>query len=133
MYAESINMIEVAQYGILGFLSLLLVFHCCVLLKLIPYQLIWGGRLKSDQEMIRFEVVSIVLTIAMLCFMLIQSGFLHLVLSNTFKTTVLLIMAVLFFLSTLGNFSSNNNLEKRIFAPISILLTIFCLILAFFK
>ena len=52
-------MVNIAQYGLVLILSVLLVFHFLILLKIVPYNIIWGGRLKSNKEMYRFETVSI--------------------------------------------------------------------------
>lgn len=54
-------MLIIAQYGLLIILSIFLVFHCLILCKIIPYNILWGGRLKSDIEMYRFETVSILI------------------------------------------------------------------------
>jgi cellulose synthase/poly-beta-1,6-N-acetylglucosamine synthase-like glycosyltransferase len=54
-------MVDFAQYGILIILSFLLVLHFCIILKIIPGKIVWGNRLKSDKEMYRFEIVSIIL------------------------------------------------------------------------
>lgn len=43
-------MINIAQVGLLILLSMFLVLHFIILIKLIPYNLVWGGRLKSDKE-----------------------------------------------------------------------------------
>ena len=31
-------------------LFIFLVLHFIIMLKILPYQMVWGGRLKSDQE-----------------------------------------------------------------------------------
>ncbi|MFM8834026.1 MAG: hypothetical protein ACKOEV_10420, partial [Cytophagales bacterium] len=36
-----------------------LVFHLLIVIKVIPYAITWGGRLKTDSEMYLFETVSI--------------------------------------------------------------------------
>ena len=54
-------MISMVQWGLLILLSLFLIWHFIILLKLIPYNLVWGGRLKSDKEMYRFEIFSILI------------------------------------------------------------------------
>ncbi|MCW3094368.1 MAG: hypothetical protein JWP81_5437, partial [Ferruginibacter sp.] len=44
-------MISIAQLALLILLSLFLVLHFIIIIKLMPYNLVWGGRLKSDKEM----------------------------------------------------------------------------------
>lgn len=47
-------------------LSAVVIFHILVLIGVVPMEIIWGGRLKSQGEMIRFEVVSITLNLFMI-------------------------------------------------------------------
>ena len=69
-------MINFAQYGLIIVLSIFLILHICVLLKIVPYSIVWGGRLKTDLEMYRFETVSIFINILFLFIILMQSHFL---------------------------------------------------------
>ncbi len=123
-------MVTVAQYGLLIILSLFLILHICILLKIIPYTVVWGGRLKSDKEMYRFEMISIVVNLFFLLIVLIQSGILSLEFPEQIMTIILWIMAALFFFNTFGNIFSKNKIERVAFAPMTIILTVFSVILA---
>ena len=122
-------MVGIALYGLLFILSLFFILHLCILLKIVHYSHVWGGRLKSDKEMYRFEIVSVLINLLFILFILILAGFLPIDMSNTIKTSVLWIMTVLFLLNTIGNATSKNKREKRLFTPITILLALFSLIL----
>ena len=123
-------MISMAQWGLIILLSLFLVLHFTILLKLIPYNLVWGGRLKSDKEMYRFEFFSILINSLFVIVILVQGNFLTIDIPKKIITYALWLMTGLFLLNTLGNITSKNKLEQRLFTPITILLTIFSLILA---
>jgi hypothetical protein len=123
-------MINFAQYGLIVILSLFLVLHICVLLKFIPYNIVWGGRLKSDTEMYRFEVVSILMNLFFLFVILVQSGFLMIDFPKIIMTVILWVMTILFLFNTFGNIMSKNDIEQKFFTPITIILAIFSLILA---
>lgn len=123
-------MITIAQMGLLILLSMFLVLHLIILLKLIPYDLVWGGRLKSDKEMVRFEVFSILINALFVIVILVQGSFLTIEIPKKIITYILWFMAGLFLLNTLGNVTSKNKLEQKLFTPITILLAIFSLILA---
>ena len=123
-------MISMAQWGLLILLTLFLVLHFIILLKLIPYNLVWGGRLKSDKEMYRFEIFSILINSLLLIVILGQANFWMINIPNKIITYALWLMTGLFLLNTLGNVTSKNKLEQRLFTPITILLAIFSLILA---
>lgn len=123
-------MISIAQLGLLVLLSLLLILHFIILLKLIPYSFVWGGRIKSDKEMYRFEIVSILVNLLFVLVILMQAGFLAVDVPKKIITYILWLMTGLFLLNTLGNAISKNKIEQRLFTPITILMTIFSLILA---
>lgn len=123
-------MISTAQFGLLILLSLFLLLHFIILLKIIPYNLIWGGRLKSDTEMYRFEIFSILINALFIIVILVQAGFWMSNIPNKVITFALWLMTGLFLLNTLGNAISKNKIERLVFTPITILLAIFSLVLA---
>jgi hypothetical protein len=123
-------MISMAQSGIVILLSLFLVLHFIILLKLIPYSLVWGGRLKSDKEMYRFEIISILINALFVIVILVQGGFLKIDVPKKIITYALWLMTGVFLLNTLGNATSKNKLEQRLFTPLTILLAVFSFILA---
>jgi len=92
--------------------------------------MVWGGRLKSDKEMYRFETVSILMTLLFIFFMLIQANVIDVQLSEMMTRIILYAMAILFFINTIGNLNSKNRSEKIIFTPITFGLTIIHLFLA---
>ncbi len=50
-------------YILIGIAVLAIFFHFLILLKIIPYDITWGGRLKSDEEMFVFETISIIVNL----------------------------------------------------------------------
>ena len=123
-------MTSIAQCGLIILLSGFLILHLCILLKIIPYNLVWGGRLQSDKEMIRFELVSIAVNLFFLFIVFIQSNLLKLDFPPLGITIALWVMTALFVLNTFGNALSKNKIEQRLFTPITILLVIFSAVLA---
>jgi ABC-type transport system involved in cytochrome bd biosynthesis fused ATPase/permease subunit len=69
----------------------------------------------------------------MLAVMAIYAGYVKVRISLAVIKGVLWIMFVMFFLNTIGNLFSNNDLEKTIFTPITVLLSLGCLRLAINK
>ncbi|PSR54499.1 hypothetical protein AHMF7605_13765 [Adhaeribacter arboris] len=123
-------MINMAQSGLLILLSLFLVLHFIILVKLIPYNLVWGGRLKSDKEMYRFEIFSILINSLFVSVILVQGNFLIVDIPNKIITYALWLMTGLFLFNTLGDLTSKNKIEQIFFTITTILLAIFSLILA---
>ena len=123
-------MISIAQFGLLILLSLFLLLHFIILLKIIPYNVVWGGRLKTDKEMYRFEISSILVNSLFVIVVLVQANFLQINMPRKITTSALWLMTGLFLLNTLGNAISKNKLEQILFTPVTILLAIFSLLLA---
>jgi hypothetical protein len=123
-------MITIAQSGLLILLALFLLLHLLILLRIIPYNIIWGGRLKTDKDMYRFEIFSILLNSVFLIIVLVQANYVAIDIPKKIITYALWLMAGLFLLNTLGNATSKNKLEQRLFTPITILLVIFSFYLA---
>jgi len=115
---------------LLLFFTLIIVFHLLVIFGIIPFENVWGGRLKNQKEMILFEAVSIILNAFFIVIVLVKSRYLNLNISHKIITFLLWIMTFLFFLNTIGNLFAVNNLEKYIATPITLLLCILCFILA---
>jgi hypothetical protein len=93
--------------------------------------MVWGGRLKSDAEMYRFEVVSIFINLIFLMIILVQAQFLSIYIPRKIMTIILWIMTALFLFNSFGNAISKNKIEKNVFTPITIILAILSAILAF--
>lgn len=123
-------MVKLAQWGSVVIFSMTIVFHVLVLLKIIPYKVVWGGRLKSDKDMYRFEIVSLILNVFFLLVVCVRCEFITIAINVNILRIILWIMAALFLLNTIGNLLSKNRYEKIIFTPITLLLTLFSIILA---
>lgn len=123
-------MVNFAQYGLIIIFSLFLIFHILILSKIIPYNIVWGNRLKSNKEMYRFEIISILVNLLFLFTILVHSKIMSFDLPKVALTIMFWIMAILFALNTLGNIVSRNKLEQRLFTIITIIMTILSLILA---
>ncbi len=123
-------MISTAQFGLLILLTLFLLLHLIILLKIIPYNLIWGGRLKSDTEMYRFEIFSLLITSLFIVVILAHADLWIINIPDKIITVALWIMTGLFLLNTLGNAVSKNKIERLVFTPVTIVMAIFSLVLA---
>lgn len=109
--------------------SLTLVFHLLVLIKVIPYTLVWGGRLTSTKAMYRFEAISILINLLFGLVVLLKAGYVQWLIPAAVITTALWGMAAVFVLNTLGNLRAKNTLEKRIFTPVTLICAILLVLL----
>ena len=123
---------ELAQIGLISIYSLTIVFHLLVLMKVIPYKIVWGSRLKTDSDMYKLETVSVILNVFFLIVILSISNYIPFTFNESVLTVLLWIMAALFLFNTVVNMLSKNKLEKLIFTPVTIILTILTVILITF-
>jgi hypothetical protein len=89
-----------------------MLFHLCIILKIIPYDITWGGRLNSDPEMYVFESISLVINLTLVVVLLIKGNYLKAVISLKIVNMILWVFLVLFALNTIGNVLAETNFEK---------------------
>jgi len=122
-------MVSSASIGLLTILVLFLVVHFCVLLRIIPYDIVWGSRLKTHSQMIRFEIISIFLTILFILIVLTKMQVVNIIPKNTLPY-IFWIMALIFALNIIGNISSKSNWERYLFSLLALMNLIFSVYLA---
>ena len=89
-----------------------ILFHLSIMLKLVPYEITWGGRLKSDSEMYVFETISVIINLFLLSILLIKGKYLKELIPMKIVNITLYIFLVLFALNTIGNIFAKTNFEK---------------------
>ncbi|RYM34913.1 hypothetical protein ERX46_05930 [Brumimicrobium glaciale] len=97
---------------LLGLLTAITIFHICILLKIIPYDIAWGGRLQNDQEMYVFESISILVNLFLIWILLMRGNLVKFKFSNRIVNIILWIFFVIFILNTIGNVFAKTNFEK---------------------
>ncbi|MBL7858673.1 MAG: hypothetical protein JNM57_13375 [Cyclobacteriaceae bacterium] len=117
---------RIAVYGLLIGFSFIILFHVLALLRIVPYEMLWGGRLQNPDQMVVFESVAILINAIMLGVVCIRARIIQWILKPSVIKIALWIMVVLFALNTLGNLFSKNTLEQLIFTPVTFVLSIFC-------
>lgn len=104
-------------------LSIVTVFHLCLIVKLIPYGIAWGGSLKNDIEMYTFETISIFINLFLISILLIKGNYLKFRLNEKLINIVLWIFFFIFNLNTIGNILAKTNFEKA-FSVLTLILAI---------
>ena len=123
---NNILSLHTAAKIVLSILSLVLMFHALVLTGFIPFDIVWGGRLKSMEDMLVFESVSIGLNLLMVLVIASHVGFLPLFFNKSISRILIWLMTGLFLLNTIGNLMAIDPLEKFIFTPLTLVLTLLC-------
>ncbi|NVK63892.1 MAG: hypothetical protein HWE22_04865 [Flavobacteriales bacterium] len=110
-------------------LGVLLTFHAMVLSGVIPYDIVWAGKLKSYDEMIRFETVSILINSLMLLVFVVKYRLLRSGRSNKIIDIIIWIFALLFLLNTVGNLFSKSTLELVLGSALTLVSAVLCVVI----
>lgn len=122
-----------AEKSLLALLSAIMLFHVLVIINVIPYEIIWGGRIRNRRELINLELISIIVNAIMIFVVLIRTGMVGFSIRRRWMRLLFWMMFAFFLLNTLGNLVSLNQVEKFIFTPITLFLSFCSLRLALAK
>ena len=123
---------EIAGIILLITFGLLIIFQGLILLNIIPHNIVWGGQLNEEN----YKVMSLFSIIIICLFMAIIAIKMKFIKSNilgrlgTIGTWIIFIYLIV---NTIGNIASASSVESIIFTPITIIMSIFALVLALSK
>lgn len=92
--------------------SLVTVFHILILAGIIPYEITWGGHLKTATEMYVFESSSILINAFFVYVLLQKENFIKVVFYQRAISIILWVFFALFVLNTIGNLMARTAFEK---------------------
>ena len=96
----------------LWLITLITLFHLAILIKIIPYEITWGGRLKNDSEMYVLETISIMFNIFLGLVLLIKGERFPAFIPMKLVNIILWAFLILFGLNTIGNIFAKTLFEK---------------------
>ncbi len=111
----------------LGILSMVLLFHILIFVQIIPYTIVWGGRLKSVEEMRVFEVVSILINTFIIMVLLLKANYIKNNTSKKLLNGIIWVFMIVFAVNTIGNLFANTKFELYVFTPMTFVLSLLCL------
>lgn len=103
-----------------------LVFHLLILAEIVPYDIVWGGRLENKSQMRIFEIASITINLFMISVVAIKGGYIRAIIPEKITAVILWAIVVLFSLNTIGNILSNTLFETIVFTPVTFTSAILC-------
>jgi len=109
---------------------IVIAFHILVMTKVIPFDMVWGGRLQSVNEMYLFESVSIGVNALLIGIVQLKKKAVQNARRHNVINFILWIYIALFLLNTVGNLVAIQTIETLIATPLTLLLSILCLRLA---
>jgi hypothetical protein len=122
--------VKLAAKLLIILMSVVVIFHLFVLAGVIPYQMVWGGRLQSAPQMHLLETISLAVNLAIIIVIAMKGGFIKPALPKKVITFVLWLLVALFTLNTIGNLFSETTLEMILFTPITLASAVLCYRLA---
>lgn len=128
---------RVAAISNTAVLGLVLLFHLAIIAGILffdyaPVEFLWGGRLETPEELLSFEIVSVLINLVALFFTAVRAGYISIPRLQKVARVVMWLLFVLFFLNTVGNFVAESLFEK-FFAILTTVLALFSLRLALKK
>jgi hypothetical protein len=115
-------------------LILLSIFHILVLTKIVPSNIVWGGRSSnSASNIIALELIALLVTLIFILIVALKAGYLKISKLKKVATVGIWIMAGFFLLNMAGNLSSPSLVEKMVFGPLTLIMAVLAFRLALEK
>jgi len=115
-----------ALYVMMILLSAVIIFQILVVIQVIPYNIVWAGKLKTVQEMYVFETISISLNIFLLWVIFQKANVTVRLIAEKYLNFILWLFVLVFALNTLGNLFAENTLELILGTLLTLLCSILC-------
>lgn len=113
----------------IGLLSIVLVFHFCVLLEIISYKIVWAGKINSLDEMRIFETASILINTLLIAILYIKSKNIKNNVSNKVVNAIIWVFVFLFALNTIGNLFAKSMIEQVLGTTLTFISSALCWII----
>ncbi|MBP6459845.1 MAG: hypothetical protein KA264_07110, partial [Crocinitomicaceae bacterium] len=98
--------------------------HFSILTQLIPYNVVWGGKLTSEKQMVGFETISIFVNLVILLIVCFKGQHIRNSISEKVINAILWVFFIIFSLNTFGNLFAESLIERIVFTPLTLLLAI---------
>lgn len=117
--------------------GMFIIFHFAIIsgilfFDFVPIDYLWGGRMETQEQLLGFEFISLLVIVFCYLVVLVRSKRIFLPKLLGASRVILWILFVLFFFNTLGNIFAQTNFEK-LFAIVTAVLAILCLRMALEK
>lgn len=120
---------EIALKLMTGLLSIVLLFHLCVLFEIISYENVWAGKINSLDEMRVFETISIIINALLITILFFKSKNIKNNVSNKVVNGIIWIFVFLFALNTIGNLFAESIIEQILGTALTFISSVLCWII----
>ena len=98
----------------LWLIGVIILLHSAILMKIIPYNITWGGRIENNIEMYVFEIMSILINLFLVVLLLLRGRYLSCFIQMKVVNILLWAFLFLFGINTLGNIFAETTFEKSL-------------------
>jgi len=105
----------------IGLLTTVTLFHILIVTQIVPFTIVWAGKLQNVEEMRVFETISILINLFLLFILLLKGDYLNYKISDKILNWILWLFMVAFALNTIGNLMSKTLFEKILFTPLTLI------------
>ena len=98
----------------LWLIGAVILLHLAILVKIIPYEVTWGGRLENDSEMFVFEVVSVLTNLFIAVLLLVKGKYLSSFIPMKVVNILLWAFLFIFGMNSLGNMFAETLFEMSL-------------------
>jgi len=98
---------------LIGLLFAVILLHLCVITKIVPSDITWGGRLQNDTEMYVFEAISILVNLFLAWILLMKGQLIKYKFPNQIVNLILWAFFAIFIFNTIGNVFAKTFFEKK--------------------
>lgn len=120
---------RIALKLMIGLLSIVLIFHLCVLFEIISYKIVWAGKLNSKEKMYVFEAISILINFFLIIVLYIKFQNIKKSETNRIINIIIWMFVFLFALNTLGNLFAESLIEQVIGTLLTFISSTLCWII----
>ena len=110
----------VALRILLTLFPLVIAFHVSVISGVIPYDVVWAGKINTIEEMYVFEVVSIAINLLFITVLVLKAQYVKNNIPDRLLNTILWMFLILFVANTISNLMAKTSFERYVFTPITL-------------
>ncbi|MDW7693989.1 hypothetical protein R9C00_04465 [Flammeovirgaceae bacterium SG7u.111] len=119
-----------AGNSLLVIFALLLLFHLTILVGIVPHDIVWAGKITSQEELVQFETVSMLILVVAILLVAMKQGYIRFPLSEQIGKVGVWLLFFLFVLNSIGNLFAPNPIERYGFGLLTIVIALLCFHLA---
>ena len=108
-------------------LMLLIVMHLLALLRVLPYEVVCGGRIEDASSLAAYETNALIITVLFLVIVSIKVGYIKADRLRRVADVGMWIVFAYFAMNIVSNLASGVSLEKLVFVPIWVILALLSL------